>query len=146
MRRATSAGISLTELLIVLVLLGMVLGVVTPAFGRFFDDVALHGATERITSTLLRTRSHAAATRTSETMLFHAGQAGTDYRLVIGGVTKSGWTLPNRITYAWLSGTVDSVVYTPDGRCSASGLILLQTSRGKRDTVSVLSSGLVLTQ
>ena len=79
-------------------------------------------------------------------MDFAAGYQGTDYRVEVGGIIQAGWTLPKRISYSWISGTVSSVMVTPEGRFNTSGLIILQDLRGLRDTVSVMSSGLILTQ
>jgi hypothetical protein len=38
------------------------------------------------------------------------------------------------------------MVSTSDGRMSSSGMIILEDPKGRRDTVSVLASGLILTQ
>ncbi len=146
MTRPRYAGFSLIEMAIVLLVFGMVLGIAIPAMGRYSDDMALRGATAQMTSALLLTRDRAMASRTARTMLFQAGYSGTDYRVEVGGVIRTGWTLPRRSSYSWLSGTISSVIFTPDGRCSTSGLIILQNTRGSLDTVSVLSSGLVLTK
>jgi prepilin-type N-terminal cleavage/methylation domain-containing protein len=145
-RRSQSAGFSLIELGVVLVVISIVLAFGAAGFGKYMDDASLNGATDHIASTLLLTRDRAMATRASQTMRFEAGYQGTDYRVEIGGVMAAGWKLPNRITYNWASGTVTAVTMTPDGRCSTSGLIILQNPRGRLDTVSVLSSGLVLTR
>jgi Tfp pilus assembly protein FimT len=136
----------LVELAIVLVVMGIVLAFGSMGFGKYMDDTSLRGATDHIASCLLLTRDRAVGTRTSQTMHFEAGYQGTDYRVEIGGVVAAGWKLPKRITYNWASGTITAVTMTPDGRCSASGLVILQNTRGKLDTVSVLSSGLVLTK
>jgi len=144
MRRASNAGFSLIEIALVLVVAGLVMGIGVPAVGRYLDDVALEGAIGKVRSTARMTRSRAMATRTSQTMLFQQGYSGSDYRVEIDGVMKNGWTLPRGISYASLSGTITSFTVTPDGRCSASGLIILRNSHDRMDTLSVLSSGLVL--
>jgi hypothetical protein len=72
--------------------------------------------------------------------------SGTDYRDESNGAFQGGWKLPRGITYSWLPGTIDSVTVTADGRCTVSGLVILRTSRGAQDTVSILTSGLVLVQ
>jgi len=144
--RSQSAGFTLIELGVVLVLVSIVVAIGAGGFGRYNDHLALKGAAQSIASRLALTRERAMATRATRTMKFAAATQGYDYRVEIGGVTQSGWKLPTRIKYTWLSGTVNSATYTPDGRCSASGLVILQDPGGLRDTVSVLSSGLILTQ
>lgn len=145
-KRSGSAGYSMVELALVLVVMGIVLAFGAMGFGKYMDDTSLRGATDHIASCLLLTRDRAVGTRTSQTMKFEAATQGTDYRVEIGGVMAAGWSLPKRITYNWASGTITAVTMTPDGRASTSGLVILQNTRGKLDTVSVLSSGLVLTK
>lgn len=142
--RPSGAGFTLTEIMIVLVVLGIVLSFMIPGTNRYRDDMLLRGAAESIAGQLRLMRDRAVGTRTSETMKFQAGVSGTDYRVEIGGVIKSGWQLPKKISYA--AGTMTSVTITPDGLCSASGVIILRNTQSHRDTVSVLASGLVLTK
>lgn len=146
MARTGHAGFSLVELAIVLVVLGLVIAFSLPGVSRYNEDLALRGATDQIANAMQLTRTRAISTRTSRTMQFQAGYSETDYRVEVNGVFQSGWTLPKRISYAWLSGTISSVTMTPNGLCSTSGLIILQNTRGVRDTVSILSSGLVMSK
>ena len=139
-------GFTLIELAMVVLVLGLVTAIAAGGFGRYSDHYALNGATGNIAERVRFTRERAMATRTSQTVRFEAGYQGTDYRVEVGGVMQAGWALPKRITYTWLTGTIASVTLSPDGRASTSGLVILQDARGFKDTVSVLSSGLVLTQ
>jgi len=143
---SVSAGFTLIELAMVALVLGLVLAIGAMGFGRHTDQMALRGATEIIAERLHLTRDRAKTTRTARTMIFQAGYLGSDYRVEIDGIIQHSWTLPNRISYAWLTGTINSVTMTPDGRCSTSGLVILEDSRGVRDTVGILSSGLILTK
>jgi hypothetical protein len=63
-----------------------------------------------------------------------------------GSSIEPKWSLPRKVTYYWGSGTEWQYEMTRDGRCKESGLIILQDSRGNRDTISVQASGLVLTK
>lgn len=147
MRRGTCTGFTMVELMLVFVVVGMVLAFAVPPVGRYLESVSLRGAADQINSALLMARSKAMATRTSQVMQFQAGYSGTDYRIEVGGVMTSRWTLPKKISYpTGLTGTITSVTMTPDGRCSTSGLVILQNTKGLRDTVSVMSSGLILRQ
>ena len=139
-------GFTLLELMIVVLVMGIVLVIGARGFGHFNDSESLQGATSNIADRLRLTRDRAMATRTSQAMKFTAGYAGTDYRVEVGGIYQAGWTLPKRISYSWTSGTINTVTIGADGRCNTSGLIILKDVRGICDTVSVLSSGLVLTQ
>jgi len=145
LRGLDSAGFGLIEIAIVLLLAGIVLGFGLPAINRYTDDLALEGTTHQIARVLALTRDRAKATGKARTMFFESGVFGTDYRVEYAGLTQTGWTLPRHISYD-PSGTLTSVTLTPDGRCSASGLIILKTTKDARDTVSVLSSGLFITR
>ncbi len=141
-----SAGFSLIEISIVLVVVSLVLAFGAMGYGRYVDDTKLRGARDHLASVIQLSRDRAMGTRTSQIVHFEANYQGTDYRVEVAGATAAGWRLPSKITYNWGSGTITAVTITPDGRCSTSGLVILQNTRGKLDTVSVLSSGLVLTK
>jgi Tfp pilus assembly protein FimT len=143
-RRSPAAGFSLIELGVVLIVVSIVLAIGAMGYGRYSDDMSLKGAADHIASALLLTRDRAMTTKTSQTMRFEAGYLGTDYRVEIGGVIAAGWRLPKRITYNWASGTITTVTLNSDGRCSTSGLVILQNPAGQLDTVSVLASGLII--
>jgi len=140
------AGFSIIELAIVLLVFGLLVAMVAPSIGRYTEDLNLKGATDQMATAVRATRDRAMATRADRTVHFQAGVGGTDYRAESSGAVQSGWKLPRGISYAWLPGTIDSVTVTPDGRCSVSGLVILRAAHGAQDTVSILSSGLVLAQ
>jgi prepilin-type N-terminal cleavage/methylation domain-containing protein len=146
MASSSDSGFSLVELAIVLVVLGLVLSFGVPGFSRYTDDLALKGAADGIAAQLRLMRDRAMSTRSSQTMKFQAGYSGTDYRVENGGVIQSSWNLPRRISFSWVTGTINTVTMSPDGMSNASGLIILQNTRGQLDTVSVLASGLVLSK
>lgn len=130
----------------VLVVTSILIAIGLGSLGRYNDQLSLQGATQNIASRLLLTRERAMATRGSQTMQFAAATQGYDYRVTVGGTTRTGWNLPRRIKYAWLAGTINSATFNPEGECSTSGLIILKEPGGTCDTVCVLSSGLVFSQ
>ena len=144
--RRTQVGFTLIELAIVLLVFGLLVAMVAPSIGRYTEDLNLKGAADQMANAMRLARDRAMATRTDRTMQFEAGVSGWDYRVEANGAVQGGWKLPRGITYAWLPGTIDSVVVTPDGRCRVSGLVILRAFHGAQDTVSILSSGLVLTK
>jgi prepilin-type N-terminal cleavage/methylation domain-containing protein len=145
--RRDQGGFTLIELGIVVLVFGLLVAIVAPAIGRYTEDLNLKGAVDQMANAVRLTRDRAMATRIQRTVHFEAGVSGTDYHTVdASGAPQGGWKLPRGITYAWLPGTIDSVTVTPDGRCNVSGLVILRAVHGAQDTVSVLTSGLVLTQ
>jgi hypothetical protein len=72
--------------------------------------------------------------------------ASTPQRIVLLGSSGGPriWQLPPEVHYA--TGSATTFNMTADGRASSSAYIVLQNSSGRRDTVSVESSGLVIAQ
>ena len=146
MNRLSSRGFSLVELAVTLVVLGLVLAFSIPTFQSFNTSQQLKGATENIAGQMRLMREIAISSGTTQTMHFFYATLGGDYHIHNGGVVGGTWSLPRNITYDWLSGTNSVMTCTSDGRMSSSGMIILEDPKGDRDTVSVLSSGLILTK
>jgi len=146
MNRLSSRGFSLVELAVTLVVFGLVLAFGIPSFQSFNTTQKLKGATENIAGQMRLMREVSIGTGTTQTMHFFYATFGGDYHIHNGGVVGAIWNLPRNITYYWGAGTNSVMVSTRDGRMSASGMVILQDNRGNRDTVSVLTSGLILTK
>jgi prepilin-type N-terminal cleavage/methylation domain-containing protein len=142
--RSSSSGFSLVELLVALTVFGLLLAVVTPGFKRFQESQALVEAREQIARQLAAARQKAIATGTTQEVRFMYDFGGTsDYHIWSNSVASPSWRLPRNITYYWGSGTQNTYRMTSDGRCQDFGWIILQTSRGQRDTVAVRTSGMI---
>jgi len=146
MNRLSSRGFSLVELAVTLVVLGLVLAFTIPSFHSYNTIQQLKGATENIAGQMRMMREVSISSGTTQTMHFFYGTFGGDYHIHNGGVVGGTWSLPRNITYYWGAGTNSVMVSTSDGRMSSSGMIILEDPKGDRDTVSVLASGLILTQ
>jgi len=134
-------GFTMVELTIVLIILGTIFAFALPGYGRYMATQNLVGSTENIAAQLRLMRAKAIATGTTQTMHLYYNTLNYDYHIHNGSVVGPGWLLPKGITY--YTGTLDCVM-NPDGRCTTPEMIVLQNTRGKRDTVSVLGSGLIL--
>ena len=146
MNRLTSRGFSLVELAVTLVVFGLVLAFSIPAFQSFNTTQQLKGATENIAGQMRMMREVSISSNTTQTMHFFYATLGGDYHIHNGAVQGGTWSLPRNIVYYWGAGTNSVMVSTSDGRMSSSGMIILEDPKGDRDTVSVLASGLILTQ
>jgi len=144
MSRPNVRGFSMVELVIVLLLLGMMIAMAVPTVSGFRSSHMVKIAKENIAGQIRLAREKAIGTGTTQTIRFQAGQYGYDYYIWNGSQANPGWKLPKGIAYLWVTGTQDSFRLTRDGRCQDSGMIIVQDSRGVRDTVSVQRSGLVL--
>jgi hypothetical protein len=84
------------------------------------------------------------ATGMDQPMHYTPNFQDSDYHIHYGsGFVPAKWKLPRGITFYAIG--VNPTMNTT-GRSSASGLIILQDTNGNRDTVSVLTSGMVLTK
>jgi prepilin-type N-terminal cleavage/methylation domain-containing protein len=151
----STRGFSLVEMLVTVLVLGMVIAFSVPAFQSFGNTNRLHGATENLAANMRVLREKAMATGQTQTLHFTLNfppAQGWDYHVHNGASTSPGWALPNGITY-WSIGI--NPVFHKDGRPRAdinaasnpiSGNVVLRNPRGERDTVTVLSSGMILVQ
>jgi len=142
MTRSHTHGFTLVEMAVVILIFGMLFAFSIPAFQRINASNQLKGATENLAAQLRLARSKAMSTGMDQPMHFTPNYLNSDYHIhYISGFIPAKWKLPRGITYfsIGLNPTMKK-----DGRSDQSGLVILQDQRGNRDTVSVLTSGLVL--
>lgn len=144
MRMRSAQGFTLLELTMVVVVVGVVLAASIPSFSSYRRSYELRTATESIASQLRLTREKAMVSDSLQTMHFTLDYLNSDYHIHNGTVVSPKWSLPEGITYYWGAGTASVFRMTRAGRCMDSGFVIIQSSSGRRDTVSVLLSGLVL--
>jgi type II secretion system protein H len=141
----TPSGFTLIELMIVITIMGLLFTFTIPALNAFRQSSDMASSARNIARQLLLAREKAISTGQMQQLRFMANFQGTsDYHVWNGTSQVLSWKLPKNITYNWATGTNNTYRMTPDGRCMDSGLIILTDARGHADTVSVLSSGLVL--
>jgi type II secretory pathway pseudopilin PulG len=138
-------GLSLVEMTLVLMVLGLIVGFSVPPFQRFSSTFKLQSAAENIAAQLRLAREKAIATGVAQPVRFDYDYLGlSDYRTTPASGVAGSWRLPRGVTYVWGTGTENAYVFQRDGRCDRSGLIVLKNEHGLRDTVSVQLSGLVV--
>lgn len=139
-------GFTLVEIAVTILLVGMLFALSVPTVQRLSNTYQLKGATENLAAQMRLARERAIAT--GRIQHFHFSPAmGADYFLIdhSTGQIPARWNLPKGVTYA-TGTTLGWNEMKPDGRSLFSGLVVLQDRRGNRDTVSVQTSGLVLTK
>lgn len=143
MSRSRTSGFTLVEMAVVILIFGMLFAFSIPAYQSINRSYQLKGATENLAAQLRMARSKAMATGVDQPMHFSPNNpVNSDYHIhLASGVIPAKWKFPRGITYysIGLNPTMKS-----DGRSDQSGLVILQDTKGNRDTVSVLTSGLVL--
>jgi len=146
MSKPNDSGFTLLELMFVVIIMGTMIAMSIPSMRGFRQAYDLRSATENIAGQLTLARQKAMAIDTTQTIHFTLNYQSCDYHIHNGATVGPKWDLPNGIIYYWGTGTWSSYRMTSDGRCLDSGMIVLEDPRGKRDTVSVLRSGLILTR
>ncbi len=138
---ARQDGFSLIELAMVVLVMGLLLAIGIPAYHAISRDQQVGGAAQTVAFQLQLGRMRAQATGVTQTVTFDKSSSPPIVGIE-GGTSSSRWTLPKGVTFA--TGSADTFQYFADGRASSSQYVILQTSAGLVDTVSVQSSGLVL--
>jgi type IV fimbrial biogenesis protein FimT len=142
---STEHGLSLIELMITLVILGIVLAFSVPALGSSRQTHALKDATNNVASQLRLARQMALASGTARPFHFAEDSAGYDYHVHQPDGRIVGWSLPHGVHFTLGAGTSVGLVMNPSGRASQTVNVILANGRGARDSVSVQLSGYVLT-
>ena len=144
MKNSWSSGFSLIELVMIVLVLGIVLAFAIPNLAGFTRTHALRGSVEAIAADLRYARERAIAQNCEVQVHYHALSANTNWHYHVyppaGGTVTWGGKFKNGVSLQ----SAGSPWFTPDGRSKSSATIVLSDVRGNRDTVSVLTSGLVL--
>ena len=128
---------------VVVLIFGMVIAFSVPAIQSHTTTNNLKGATENIVAQFRVARQIAISTGANQAIFFDAGVQNSDYRIQNNDVVGGKWSLPRGVNYYWGEGTVNNYTFSTNGRVTPSGMVILEDTRGIRDTVSVQASGLV---
>ncbi len=141
-------GFTLVELAVTILVLGLLFAMGIPAIQSMSGSYQLQGATENLAAQLRMGRERAIATGQVQHFHLPSPSYGNKYFIYnhSTGYIPNRWTLPVGITYYWGGGSTSWMEMRPDGRALFSALVVLQDRRGYRDTVSIQTSGLVLTK
>lgn len=136
-------GFSLIEMLVVIGVMGVMVAIGVPAYNLWARSQSMKGAVQAIAGEVQMLRSRAMATGRTQTIHFALDSTNAgDYHVHENGRITATFDLPRNVQYSVYNQGGFSI--TPDGRSSASRLIILRDRRGNRDTVSVLTSGMVV--
>lgn len=144
----SNRGFSLVELAAVILVMGLIFGFAVPSIAKFRKSHDVKGARDNIIAQLQLARAKAISTGVDQPMHFYTGTYGFDYHIHPQGVGVStlGWKLPKGVTYQWPGGSPMAVTMKKDGKANTSLIIPITNAKGFRDTVTVLTSGLILAQ
>ena len=143
----SNRGFTLAEMMIVILLMGLMLAFAVPALRRLGNSQGLKGAKENIISQLQLQRAQAISTGVDSQRIHFNSNYGFDYHLhPASGTPTVGWHFPRGVTYASGFSDASDLIMRANGRCSESLTIPLMNAQGVRDTIVILTSGLVLSQ
>jgi prepilin-type N-terminal cleavage/methylation domain-containing protein len=146
MSPSRTPGFTLVEMAVTILVLGLLFAFSVPAFQSVSASYQLKGATENVAAQLRMSREKAMATGMDQPMHWAPGFMSSDYHIHYPSgfiPTTAKWKLPRGITlYGW----TNHPNMLRDGRIQWPGMVILRDVRGNRDTVSFLSSGLILTK
>ncbi len=135
-------GFSLIELLLVLLVVGLLLGLTVPGYISYRRSQQLRGSTQSLASLTRLSQQRAMATGVDQNLHFLENTYGADFYVQVGATVSYRWSFPLGVHYA--PGSITGTTMYKDGTASPSGLVILQNDDGDTDTLSVLSSGIVL--
>lgn len=136
------AGFSLIELTIVLGVITILLSFGVPAYKSFVSTQRLRGSTENLAAMIRLARERAMTQGQDQPLHFWEDAYDCDFHVHIGTVVSHQWSFPPGVHYA--AETTHTILMKKDGTADPSGVVILKNDRGRRDTLSVLSSGIVL--
>lgn len=142
MLRASAHGFTLIELGVVLLLLGLILGIAVPAVRHSTSSSRLAVGADGVVAQLYLAREKAVDEQVNLTLRFAADSLNSDLQVISGGAVLSKWSLPPEIV--WSPVSAHGVVLTSDGRATSAADIILMDRDGRRDTISVMASGMVV--
>lgn len=142
MLRAHAQGFTLIELGVVLVLLGLILGIAVPSIHHSTVSSRLAVGADGVVTQLYLAREKAVDEQADVTVRFAEDSLGSDLQMIQSGRLVGRWSLPTEIGWSPVSSRY--VVLTKDGRANASADLIVMDRDGRRDTVSVMASGMVV--
>jgi prepilin-type N-terminal cleavage/methylation domain-containing protein len=138
-------GFSLVELAVVLILLGLIAGFAVPAVRHSTRGSQLRATADALSAQLQLVREKAVDTQATLVAHFAPDSLNSDFHVRDGhGAISGQWRLPHGMQYA--PGSARTVTFTSDGRASPACYIVLMDPDVHLDTLSVQTSGLVLTR
>ena len=142
------SGLSIVELLVLVIITGGVLAAWLPAFRGHTQSANLESASEAVAGTLKLARQRSVATSNDVVVVFDAAN-GTFYMFEDSdgdgvhdkGETKSGsYSVPRRVTMGAVSFANDQVTFSPLGSASETGSVVLVNSQDRAKRIDLTAA------
>lgn len=143
-REGWDRGFTLIELGVILVLIGLVLAIAVPSLRTATSGSTLGAAADGLSMQIALAREKAVDTGTDLIVRFALDSLDADFHVrEPGGAVSGQWSLPPGVSYSAQSAR--GLTLTRDGRASPAVYVILLDRDGHVDTVSVQTSGMVVT-
>jgi type IV fimbrial biogenesis protein FimT len=145
MQRTDPRGFTLVELMVTITVLGLLLAFSVPAFNALNQTHQLKASSQNVAGTFRLYRERAMASGVAQVVHFNTVYGG-NWHVHSGAtiISNAAWKFPTGIDYYTVTA---NPTFEADGRVSSgSGVVVLKNQKDVRDTITVLSSGLVLAQ
>lgn len=141
--RHRARGFSMVELLIVLAVFALLVAMAIPGYASYVASHRLRGSVENLASQVRLARERAMTVGVDQPVHFYENLYDADFHVHAAGVVSYRWSLPRGVHYA---ASNPNVTMRKDGTASSSMYVVLRDDRGEQDTLSILTSGIVLTR
>lgn len=151
-RHSRSRGYSLSELLTIVAIVGLITMVAVPAFMQLLPQYRMRSAASEVASSLRMLRARAISLRASTQMIVDA--SGDSYRMRVNGVLVGengrpvpGGVSPDKVLTSVNITTGGTVEFLRDGTATSDQQIILETTNRfvayNRYTIQVTTAGAV---
>ena len=146
MSRMKNRGVTLIELVVVMVIIAIAAAFIAPNIGAWIPNYRLRGATRDIVSTLRTAQMKAVTTNLEYQVSFNPGSGSFILQYNTGTVASPVWiaegttqTLPTGIQISAITFPGNNAQFNPNST-SSSGSIILRNAKGTQRTITLTPS------
>ena len=142
-------GFTLTEILVIIGIIGIVIGIGLLTLKALQPDIQLSGAVRELVSDLRLAGQLSVTEQVNHGIIFYSDSLGDRYQMVKYGENDQVLELlktkelPGEVNFTEINFTNSRVIFNPYGAVKESGSVVLINSRGATTTCEVRPSGLV---
>jgi type II secretion system protein H len=125
-------GVTLVELMVVMVLIAILSGIVGPSIANRLENLSLQTAATQLAAQLRKAQAEA---RVSQTPVI-AGYAGRKFRFMKETKEIGAFSLPDSVSVVFENG-IDTLLLLPSGQVAGAENLQLVNRRGRKATIQL---------
>ena len=141
MRTKRESGLTMFELLIVVVIIGIVITIAIPSYRMYMVKSRLNGAARMVMSDLMAARMKAIKVNRDVRVDFSTSGGG-QYTFDVGQAEAVTKNVQSHYSGVTMQSTVTSVIFNPTGRAGAINTIIVNNSLGSK-SITISTAGRV---